>query len=308
LRFHGQAGVTVPPGGEYVSDPIDWKSNRADHLAVSLFVRALPKQQSAHLAAHATQFIVPGDQSSNIDLKDGRKVASWYQVSGIEVETEPQPSVVVAIGDSITDGSGSTMDGNDRWTDFLIDRLAQDGGAATAVVNAGIGGNCLLRECTGPRLLDRFDRDVLKRPGVTHAIVLIGVNDLGRLHRGQNETPASRAVLVAALESGWRDLVQRAHKQGVCLIAGTLTPYGASTLYKPRPENEADRQEINGWIRTSGLFDGVADFDAAVRDPSAPDQLQSAFDSGDHLHLSPAGYRAMAGAVPLDRIATCAAD
>lgn len=307
LRFDGQAGVTVPPGGEYVSDPIEWKAARGDDLTLSLFFKALPQQQSAHVAAHATQFIAPGDQSSQTDLKDARKATSWYQVSGIEVVADPRPSVVVAVGDSITDGSGSTMDGNDRWTDFLIGRLAEEGSATAGVVNAGIGGNCMLRECIGPPLLERFERDVLQRPGVTHAIVLIGVNDLGRLHRGKTESPQSRAAMLADLKSGWRELVQRAHKQGVCLIAGTLTPYGGSTLYKPLPENESDRQAMNDWIRTSGLFDGVADFDAAVRDPAAPDRLQGLFDSGDHLHLSPAGYRAMASAVGLNRLATCSA-
>jgi lysophospholipase L1-like esterase len=163
----------------------------------------------------------------------------------------------------------------------------------------------MLREGNGPSLLARFERDVLERPGVTHALVLIGVNDLGRLHKSGQETPQARQAMLDEMQAGWRKLASQAHARGVCLFAGTLTPYGASRLYRPGPGNEADRQSLNAWLRGADFLDGVADFDAAVRDPAAPDRLQSAFDSGDGLHLSPAGYRAMAGAVPVDRLGSC---
>ena len=207
--------------------------------------------------------------------------------------------MLVAIGDSITDGSGSTRDQNERWTDFLVRRLQQEKGLQLGVINAGIGGNRMLHDDSGPQLLARFDRDVLERPGVTHALVLVGVNDLGRLHRGSAETADTRRAMLADLQAGWRELVRKAHALGVCVIAGTLTPYGASTLYKPEPFNEADRQSMNQWLRSA---DNV---DAAVRDQSAPDRSRAEFDSGDHLHLSPAGYRAMAAAVAVDRLTAC---
>jgi lysophospholipase L1-like esterase len=140
---------------------------------------------------------------------------------------------------------------------------------------------------------------------VTHAVVLIGVNDLGRLHRDGDETPEARAAMMGALQAGWRQLAERTHARGVCLIAGTITPYGGSRIYKPASHDEADRLALNAWLRGFRLFDGVADFDAAVRDPAAPDRLQAAFDSGDGLHLSPAGYRAMATAVPVERLKEC---
>jgi lysophospholipase L1-like esterase len=224
-------------------------------------------------------------------------------VAGIEVlPAAPPAAVLAAIGDSITDGSGAGLDLDERWTDFLQRRLRAEGAPAVAVINAGIGGNRMLSEGNGPSLLARFQRDVLGRPGVTHALVLIGVNDLGRLHKGGQETPQARQAMLEDMQAGWRRLADLAHGSGVCLIAGTLTPYGASRLYRPGPGNEADRQALNAWLRSASVVDGVADFDAAVRDPAAPDRLQAAFDSGDGLHLSPAGYRAMAGAVPVDRL------
>jgi lysophospholipase L1-like esterase len=307
LRFGGAAGVVVPPGAEYDSDPIDSSSAAGEDLAVSLFFKSLPARQSAHMAAHSTQFIAHGDQSARASLDDARVVTAWFQISGVDVLPDSPAGLVVAIGDSITDGSGSTQDGNNRWTDFLQQRIAGKLDEPMAVINAGIGGNRMLHDDIGPQLSARFDRDVLRHPGVTHAVVLIGVNDLGRLHRSQNESPATRAAMLASLQSSWRDLARRAHAQGVCLIGATLTPYGGSSLYRPGPQNETDRQALNQWIRSADLFDGVADFDAAVRDPATRDRLQEAYDSGDHLHLSPAGYRAMAQAVPLDRLAPCGA-
>ena len=305
LRFKGQAGATVAPGADIVSDALPLASTGGELLAVSLQLDTLPAQQSVHIAAHATQFLAPGSQAMLPTLEGAQALESWYQVEGIEVLPAQPAPLLVAIGDSITDGTGSGLDRDERWPDFLQRRLRETGAAPLAVVDAGIGGNRMLADGNGPRLLSRFEHDVLERPGVTHALVLIGVNDLGVLHRGKHDTPEARAGMLAALEDGWRALAAQARARGVCLLAGTITPYGASRIYDPTPENEADRQQLNTWLRTSDLFDGVADFDAAVRDPAAPDHLQAAYDSGDHLHLSPAGYRAMAGAVPLERLATC---
>jgi lysophospholipase L1-like esterase len=312
LHFAGLPGVTVAPGAEAMSDPVEWPVKAGDLLSVSLYVESGPAQQSVHLAAHATQFIAAGNQSSHEVLEGARPVKSSFQASGIEIRTRAQPKLLVAIGDSVTDGTGSTEDQDERWTDFLVHRLQQAGDAGrptpvplTAVVNAGIGGNRMLREGNGPGLLSRFERDVLERPGVTHALVLIGVNDLGRLHRSKDETVQAREGMLAELQSGWRQLAAAAHARGVCLIAGTMTPYRDSRLYQPGPANEVDRQRLNTWLRTTETVDGVADFDAAVRDSGAPERLQASYDSGDHLHLSPAGYRAMAAAVPLDRLGQC---
>ena len=305
LRFGGATGVTVAPGAESVSDPLAFPVTAGEHVAVSLHVVSAPARQTAHPAARATQFIAPGNQVGQGVLADARAVTAWFQVAGIEVQAPRASGVLVAIGDSITDGSGAGLDRDERWPDYLARRLAAEGGPRLGVINAGIGGNRMLRDDTGPNLLSRFERDVLARPGVTHALVLIGVNDLGHELRAGRDTPAARQAMLADLQAGWRALAAKAHASGVCLIAGTITPYVGGRIYKPQPHNEADRVALNDWLRASPLFDGVADFDAAVRDPAASDRLLAQYDSGDGLHLSPAGYSAMANALPLARLQRC---
>ncbi|HEV6968907.1 GDSL-type esterase/lipase family protein, partial [Roseateles sp.] len=170
---------------------------------------------------------------------------------------------------------------------------------AAAVVNTGIGGNRLLQDGLGPRLLARFDRDALSRSGVTHVVLLAGVNDLGISHRQRPTTAESRAALVAALERGLGDLAAQARRRGVCLFVSTVMPYAGSGYYQPGPENEADRQALNDWIRRSAGFDAVLDFDALARDPARPSYLRHELDN-DGLHPSLAGYQAMADAFPVE--------
>lgn len=306
LRFGGARGVSIPAGAELYSDPLAGAFAAGDDVTISLFVESGPAEQSAHVAAHASQYLASGDQTGSATLDGARKMTSWFHIGAIEVSAASAAPVLVAIGDSITDGSGSTDDRNERWTDYLVRRAqGQAGAPAIGVINAGIGGNQMLRDDLGQKLLDRFERDVLGRAGVTHTLILIGVNDLGRLHKGSAETPQTREAMLGNLKRGWGQLIAMAHTRGVCVLAGTLTPYGGSTLYKPDAANEADRQELNRWLRSLTDIDGVADFDAAVRDPAAPARLQARFDSGDHLHLSPAGFSAMADAVPLERLRAC---
>ncbi|MEO7495969.1 MAG: SGNH/GDSL hydrolase family protein, partial [Massilia sp.] len=307
LRFSGASKVSVAPGTELYSDPLDGDFAGGDDVTVSLYVDSGPAVQSAHVAAHASQYIAAGDQTGRATLDGARRMTSWFHIGAVEVAPVAAAPVLVAIGDSITDGSGSTDDQNERWTDYLARRLKRQPGApAIGVINASIGGNQMLRDDLGQKLLERFERDVLGRAGVTHTLILIGVNDLGRLHKGGAETAQSRAAMLGNLQAGWRQMIAQAHARGVCVLAGTLTPYGGSTLYKPDAANEADRQTLNQWLRDSADIDGVADFDAAVRDPAAPERLQARFDSGDHLHLSPAGYGAMGDAVPIERLKACA--
>jgi len=223
----------------------------------------------------------------------------WMHLAAVDARVRRPVPVLVAIGDSITDGYGVPSGSNQRWTDFLSQRLAASGGAS--IINTGIGGNRLLRDGLGPNALSRFDRDVLDRSGVTHAIALIGVNDLGVSHRERATTPESRAALLAELKTGFAAMGRRAHERGVCLIGATVMPYGGSGYYKPQPENEADRLALNEWIRSSGAFDAVVDFDAIFRDPARPSHLRAEYDN-DGLHPSLAGYRAMAEAFPLDAL------
>ena len=204
------------------------------------------------------------------------------------------------LGDSITDGFGVQPDTNLRWTDHLAARLRVEGMEQVSVLNAGIGGNRLLNDGLGPNALARLGRDVLSQPGVTHLIVLEGVNDLGTLTRDAPATAEQHAALVAQATEALRQVVLRARARGLKVIGGTILPYGGSALYHPDAANEADRQAINAWIRAPGNFDAVIDFDAALRDPVNPTRLNPALDSGDGLHPSMDGYRAMAAAVPLD--------
>jgi lysophospholipase L1-like esterase len=238
------------------------------------------------------------------DLPDAKKVDHWYNLTEIDVRADgkaaAKAAVVVALGDSITDGHGSTTNGNDRWTDALAARLqAEKKTRNVGVSNQGIGGNHLLTDGLGPNVLARFDRDVLAPAGARWVIVFEGVNDLGGLARTGEVSAEDHAALVERVIAAYEQIVERAHENGLRVYGATITPYTGSDYYHPGPMSERDRQAVNQWIRAEGHFDAVIDFDAAVRDPEHPDRLSPAFDCGDHLHPGPAGYKAMGEAVPL---------
>jgi lysophospholipase L1-like esterase len=243
---------------------------------------------------------VHGDFVSAANLIDARHVDHWYQVSSIDALASPSAASVVVLGDSITDGHGATTNGNDRWTDVLAARLQASAETRdVGVSNQGIGGNHLLTDGLGPNALARFDRDVLAQAGVRWLIVFEGVNDLGGLARNGEVTPAEHTALVVRVLAAYQQIITRAHAHGIRVVGGTITPYVGSEYYHPGPLSEADRQAVNTWIRAAGHFDAVVDFDAVLRDPHSPDRLLPAFDCGDHLHPSPAGYRAMGEAIQL---------
>ncbi len=300
LRFAGSEDVIVPAGAEYISDPINFPAAALSNLAITFHLATAPTQQTGHPGSRATSYYVHGDLVDAASLPDAHKVDHWYQVSGIDVLAPPNGASIVALGDSITDGHASITNGNDRWTDVLAGRLqASSSGQNIGVLNQGIGGNHLLTDGLGPNTLARFDRDVLAQSGVRWLIVFEGVNDLGGLTRNGEVSLAEHSLLVHRILGAYQQLILRAHAHGIRVIGATITPYTGSDYYHPGPRNEADRQEINQWIRTPGNFDAVIDFDKAVRDPQHPDHLLPAYDCGDHLHPSPAGYRIMGEAVPL---------
>lgn len=304
LTFDGRASVEIPAGAEYYSDPVVLEHAAGSDLAISLHFPAEPARQTSHPGSRTTSFLTKGNRVADATWPAVETFARWYVIADIEVEAPRSVYSIVAIGDSITDGNGATTDANDRWPDQLGRRL-RSSGATAGIVNAGIGGGRMLRDGLGPNLLSRFDRDVLARAGVTHAILLIGVNDLAVQHKN-GETPAMRAKMIDDLKAAYRQFAAKAHASGICAIGGTILPYRYSDYYKPDDDNEADRQVLNDWIRKSGTFDAVADFDAAVRDPARPDRMRKEADKGDGLHTSPAGFRAMADAVPLEALAkTC---
>ncbi|MBB6145215.1 lysophospholipase L1-like esterase [Silvibacterium bohemicum] len=304
LSFSGESDVIVPAGAEYISDPIEYPMAALSDLAVTLHLDAAPAQQTGHPGSRSTSYFVHGVLVSAADLPEAKKVEHWYLLAGVDVAAFPNAVSIVAFGDSITDGHGATTNGNDRWTDVLAQRLqASPATKATSVLNQGIGGNHLLTDGLGPNALARFDRDVLAQPGARYLIVLEGVNDLGGLTRLGDVSPAEHAALVHRILASYEQMIVRAHAAGIKVFGATILPYTGSDYYHPGPASEADRQAINQWIRAAGHFDAVVDFDAVTRDPAHPERLLPAYDCGDHLHPSPAGYKVMAEAIPLSLFA-----
>jgi len=304
LTFAGNPDVTIPPGAEFVSDPIEISVAPLSDLAVSFHLDLPPVGETSHPGSRATSYYVHGDFVGVPTLADPRHVDHWFQVSGIDVLAAPGAApgagAVVTLGDSITDGHGATTNGNNRWTDALAARLQSSPATRNiGVSNQGIGGNHLLTDGLGPNALARFDRDVLAPAGARWVIVFEGVNDLGGLAVKGEVPPADHAALVAHVVAAYQQIIARAHAHGLRVYGATITPYVGSGYYHPGPLSEADRQAVNQWIRAAGNFDAVIDFDAVVRDPGHPDQLLPTYDCGDHLHPSPAGYKAMGAAVPL---------
>lgn len=295
LRFSGKMHVVIPPGAEWLSDPVDRSITAFEDLALSIHVRAVPPRQTSHPGSRATSYWLPGNHVADADLPGARQVNHWFLLSGIEARA-CRTGAVVALGDSITDGHGATTNGNDRWTDVLARRL----GGKRAVINQGIGGNRVLLDGLGPNAMSRLDRDVLALPGVTHLILLEGINDLGVLTRDRPVGPEDHATMVEQVTGAYAQIVARARAKGIKVYGATLLPFMGMAYYHPDASNEADRQAINAWIRKPGHFDAVIDFDKVMRDPARPERLNPAFDVGDAIHPNPAGYKAMGEAVPLE--------
>lgn len=299
LAFDGRPDVIIPPGAEYVSDPLQRQLAAEADLTISVVYEGAPEGQTGHPGSRATSYLVRGDLAAAPDLPGAKKFDRWYQIAGVDVLRDDDAFSIVALGDSITDGHGATTNGNDRWPDVLARRLQTAGMHAAGVLNGGIGGNHLLTDGIGPNALARLDRDVLSQTGVRYVLVLEGINDIGGFARTMAASPDEHASYVHRLIGAYRQTIERAHAHRLRVIGCTVTPFVGSGYYHPDEAGEADRQAINAWIRTPGHFDAVVDFDQVTRDPAHPDRLAAAFDSGDHLHPSPAGYAAMANAIPL---------
>ena len=286
LAFHGLPSVIIPPGEEAVSDPMDYDLPALTNLAVTIyFGEVSAKGITGHPGSRTTSFIQPGNAVAASSLPAAARTAHWYFLSGIDVLAPDSSRAIVILGDSITDGRGSTTDGNDRWPDELASRLEKNPATAgIAVLNMGIGGNGIFGGL-GPSAQARFDRDVLQQPGARWLVVFEGVNDIGR------------GVGAAALTNAYAQFVAKAHARDLRVYGATITPFGGNGYFTAG--HESTRQSVNAWIRTSGTFDAVIDFDAIVRDPATRTNLAAAYNTGDGLHLNPAGYRAMADSIDL---------
>ena len=296
VTFGGRPSTVVPVGALVVSDPIEMHVAAGANLAVTVYLAEGQASENitSHPGSRTTSYLVHGDATDAADLAGATPVDHWYFLSNLEVRTSSSTAVAV-VGDSLTDGRGSTTNGNDRWPDQLFERL-QRANTDVAIINEAAGGNRVLNDGLGPNALARFDRDVIAQSRVESVIVFEGVNDIGTAEA----TSAAQQAVANELIGAYRQLVTRAHAQGIRAYGATIAPFGGSTLYDdPDGLRERTRQAVNGWIRSSREFDAILDFDRAVRDPREPRRLLPAYDVGDHLHLNPTGYGAIADAVPL---------
>jgi lysophospholipase L1-like esterase len=301
LTFSGRGSITIPPGAEVLSDEVDMDVPQSGDLAISIFAPAKTGPPTWHSTGlHTTYISGPGDFTSKADIPGATKQEAWYWIEGVDVTAPENTAAVVTFGDSITDGARSTVDTNHTWPSELAQRLLARPGHSPqiAVLNAGISGNRIWHDNIGSNGLERFGHDALAQPGVRYVIVLLGINDIGF-----SNIPGvvDQAVTADDVIAGQRQFIERAHVRGLKVIGATLLPFDGAMYYSA--DAEAKRSAVNTWIRTGGAYDGVIDFDAAMRDPEHPTKVQAAFDSGDHLHPNDAGYKAMGDAIDLSLFA-----
>lgn len=297
LTFSGSPNAKVSPGATMISDPVALKAPDFADLAIDLF---LPGDTGAttltrHAGACQTSYVAAGNHVGEAEFAATSTTAAWYFLQRVEVVAPPTVGMIVAAGDSITDGTNSTMDTNNRWPDIFAQRLAaQKGMRRFAIANAAIAGNRVISDVAGDfgaNIQSRFDRDVLAESGATHVVFMEGINDIGGAQ--QNPSPSADDIIAAH-----RQVIARAHAQGLKIYGATLTPTEGHFYYTA--VGEAKRTKVNEWIRTSGEYDGVIDFDAAIRDPERPTRMLPKYESPDHLHPGDAGYKAMADAIKLE--------
>lgn len=303
LTFAGRSSASIAGGATLVSDPVALTVPALADLAIDLYLpgdtAASTSPVTLHPAAWQTNYVSrAGNHSGAMDFpvqakttfnRGGLPSSSWFFLARVEVLAPLQAGAIVVLGDSITDGTASGLDTNSRWPDHLARRLARQQ-IPLAVLNLGIGGNRVLDEGQGPSALARVDRDVLAQPGITHLVFLEGVNDIGGA--GEKPTPSATDII-----AGHRQVIEMGRARGLTVLGGTLTPFEGAAYYSAAAESK--RQAVNEWIRTGKMYDGVIDFDAALRDPSRPTRILPQYDPGDHLHPNPVGYRAMADGIGL---------
>jgi lysophospholipase L1-like esterase len=293
LAFQGRLSVTIPPGALLYSDPIDFDLRPLSDLAVTIRLKGAPDSVTMHAGSRATSYLVQGDAVTAADLSSAQTVDHWYFLNGVDAAGRDLAASVVVLGDSITNGRNATANENRRWTDALARRLCANRRTEhVGVLNEGIGGNRLRHDGLGPNALARLDRDVLSQTGAHWLIVFEGVNDIGTCKKDCNLDSTSQDIVGA-----YEQIIVRAHSQGMRVYGATITPFGGS--FYSSPEAEHVRQTVNNWIRTSGRFDAVIDFDAVTRDPQNHSNLSAVVDGGDHLHPADAGYTVMGDAISL---------
>jgi lysophospholipase L1-like esterase len=284
--------ITINPGKIAWSDPFSFRLDPLTNIAISIYFIDVQGNVTGHPGSRTTSYIVEGNKTSEEKLPSAVTTQHWYFITGLDVLTESSSNAIVALGDSLTDGRGSTTDMNDRWTNQLANRLYKNKYTRNvAVLNLGIGGNAVLSGGLGPTAIERFDRDVLGQNGVKWVIIFEGVNDIGNCKREDSLELADKLI------DAYKFLIEKAHGQNLYVYGATITPFKGHEYYSY--EHEQARLLVNDWIRSSEKFDSVLDFDAVVRDPKDNSKLLNYFDSGDGLHLNPFGYKALADSIDL---------
>ena len=297
LTFGGKPSITIPPGALVITDAVELDSPALGDLAISIYVPGQTAPASWHFEGLQTSYISePGNFTASTFVPVRSTETAWFWLAGVEVARSSKARSIVAFGDSLTDGTQSTIDANRRWPDQLARRLITEyGDRQIGVLNQGLAGNRLLHDSLGPNALARFDRDVLSQSGAAYVIVLFGAGDISN---PLDEVSADQII------QGHRQLIERAHAKNLKIFGGTLTPnegfiVPGTSIPAFNPTNEAKRQAVNAWIRQSADYDGIIDFDRALRDPGEPTRIQPAYDSGDHGHPNDEGYRQMAKSIDL---------
>ncbi len=293
LTFSGLATAVIPPGAAMISDPVDLAIPAVGDLVISVYVPGETGPPTQHATGlHTTYISSEGDFSGAADFTAARTTNSWYYLSGVHVLAPADTGLIVAFGDSITDGATSTNDADASWPSMLAKRLYNAGVTNLAVVNEGISGNRVLADGAGVSVLARFDRDVLAQPGIKYLVFMEAINDIGGASRA-GATPVTAEEIIAI----YKQMIARAHMRGIKAIGATLSPYEGAAYYSD--PGEVIRTAVNDWIRTTGMLDGMVDFDLATRDPEHPRKFRPGFNIRDNLHPNDAGYKAMAEAIDL---------
>jgi lysophospholipase L1-like esterase len=293
LKFNGEPEVTMESGSAIISDPFKFTLEPRTNIAITIYFGDISPDVTGHPGSRTTSYLLPGNMVSKVDFAGAVQTDHWYIISGIDVIAGESAAAVVVLGNSITDGRGSGTNKQNRWPDELARRLQENPDTRlTAVLNQGIGGNCVLRDCLGPSALSRFERDVLGAAKVRWLIILEGINDIGQIPNAESADKIADDLIAA-----YEQMIDSAHANGIRVYGATVLPFGGS--FYDAPYRQSARDTVNEWIRSSGRFDSVIDLDAALRDPENPLNLLPAADTGDHLHPNETGHRMMAEAVDL---------